>query len=117
MCAKDLGVDVSTLNQPNTVPQAGDIPLIKISDIQSGMQNLTIVGKILQIFPVKEFNRKSDGQPGKVGSFILKDETGDIRFVLWNNHAQILEDHRIEEGDVIRALNVMAKAESKRRLN
>jgi len=110
LVAKDLGVDVASINQANKVPQNNAIPHIKINDVRPGMENLTLVGKVTRIFPVKEFTRKKDGQLGKVGSFLLKDETGEIRFVLWNNHAQILEDRRIEEGDTLRAINVIAKA-------
>src|SRR5271157_1399937 len=62
LVAKDLGVDVASINQANKVPQNNAIPHNKINDVRPGMENFTLVGKVTRIFPVKEFTRKKDGQ-------------------------------------------------------
>ncbi len=108
--AKELGVDVTPSASMMQAPKSDSIPHIKIKDIRPAMQNITLIGKVMQIFPVKEFTKKKDGSIGKVASFILQDETGEIRFTLWDNHTQIIEERRLAIGDTIRALNVIAKA-------
>jgi len=108
--AKELGVEVIQIASMNQALKSDSIPHIKIKDIRPAMQNITLVGKVTQIFPVKEFTKKKDGSIGKVASFILQDDTGEIRFTLWDNHTQIIEDRRIAIGDTVRGLNVMAKA-------
>ena len=54
----------------------------KIKDVIAGMRSVEILGKVTQIYEAKEFKR-SDGTPGKVGSFVLGDETGTLRIVCW----------------------------------
>ncbi len=59
---------------------------LKIKDILIGMRDVEFVGKAQQIFNVSEFVRQ-DGTQGKIGSFILGDETGTIRVAAWGDHA------------------------------
>ncbi len=108
--AKELGVNVTPSASLSQAPKSNSIPHVKIRDIRPGMQNITLVGKITQIFPVKEFTKKKDGSIGRVASFILQDETGEIRFTLWDDFTRLVEERRISIGDTVRALNVIAKA-------
>ena len=61
---------------------------LKIKDILEGMRSVDIAGKVQQIFEVREF--KTEKGSGKVGSFILADETGSIRIVCWYDQTDIL---------------------------
>ena len=54
---------------------------LKIRNILAGMRNVEIVGKVQQVFEVREF--QTETRAGKVGSFIVGDETGTIRVVIW----------------------------------
>jgi len=59
---------------------------LKIKDVMTGMRNVECVGKITNVFDVREFQRR-DGNPSKVGSFIIGDETGTIRITCWGDQA------------------------------
>jgi ssDNA-binding replication factor A large subunit len=72
---------------------------MKIKDLVIGMANFEIVGKISQIFPIREFQKK--GKTSQVGNFNLTDESGTMRIVLWDQKANIIKDHLIEIGQVI----------------
>ena len=61
---------------------------IKIKDIMEGMRSVNLAGKVQQIFEVREF--KTEKGAGKVGSFILADETGSIRVVCWYDQTELL---------------------------
>lgn len=41
---------------------------IKINQIVPGMRKINLVGKVIQLFPVKEYNK--NGKSGRIGSFI-----------------------------------------------
>ena len=72
---------------------------LQIKNILAGMRNVETVGKIQQIYPVNEFQRK-DGATGKVCSVIIADETSQIRIVLWGSQTDISKD--LKQGDIIK---------------
>jgi replication factor A1 len=61
----------------------------KIKDLLPGMRNAEILGRITQIYEVREFKR-ADGTEGKVGSFLVGDDTGVVRVVCWGSQADVL---------------------------
>ena len=71
-----------------------DKQIIKISQIVPGMRKINLIGKIINLFPVREYNK--NGRSGKIGSFILADDTSNIRTVLWDeNHIDLIEKGQI----------------------
>ncbi|MEM0465444.1 MAG: hypothetical protein QXW97_01935 [Candidatus Pacearchaeota archaeon] len=81
-----------------------DKQVIKISQIVSGMRKVNLVGKIINIFPIKEYNK--NGRSGRIGSFILADETSNIRVVLWDeNHIELISQGKILENSVVEIYN------------
>ncbi|MBI2449129.1 hypothetical protein HYV49_02425 [Candidatus Pacearchaeota archaeon] len=77
-----------------------DSERIKIGELFSGMKKVNVVGKIIKLFPVRSYEKK--GKSGKIGSFIIADESGNVRSVLWDtNHISLLERGEIKEGDIV----------------
>jgi ssDNA-binding replication factor A large subunit len=77
---------------------------LKVSELIPGMKKTNITGKIISLFPVREYNK--NGKSGKVANFILADETGSIRTVLWDtNHISLIETSHISIGDCIEIKN------------
>jgi hypothetical protein len=73
---------------------------MKISNLLSGMRKINLVGKIIKMNRVAEYNK--NGRSGKIGSFLVADETSNIRVVLWDtNHIDLIEKGTIKEGSVI----------------
>jgi len=73
---------------------------IKISGLMDGMKRANIKGKVLQVFPVRSYSK--NGREGKVGSFVIADESASTRAVLWDvSHIGLLEEGKIKEGDVL----------------
>ena len=62
----------------------------KIRDLLPGMRSADVLGRVTQIFETRDFQR-ADGTAGKVGSFLVGDDTGIIRIVCWGNQADILK--------------------------
>ncbi len=101
--AKDLGVDVREENKE----LLSDID-INISDIKANMKNLTLIGRIKDVYNIRNFKRK-DGSDGHVSSFLLHDDTGDIRVVLWDDHVNILNDKNFVKNELVKVINGYAK--------
>lgn len=73
---------------------------MKISELLDGMRKINIIGRIIKINRVIEYNKNN--KSGKIGSFLLADDTSNIRVVLWDvNHITLIENGEIKEGDFI----------------
>ncbi len=70
---------------------------VKIKNLYAGMKIGEVLGKVLRKFDVHEF--QSSERKGKVGSFIIGDETGTIRVTCW--HDQTKEMEQLSENDVV----------------
>lgn len=82
-----------------------DNEIFKIDELLPGMRKVNTCGKIMRLFPVRTFTSKT-GQEGKVLNFIIADETGNIRVVLWDTkHIEQIENGSIHEGDSVQILN------------
>ena len=66
---------------------------LKIKNILSGMRSVETIGKVLQVYEVRDF--KTNNREGKIGSFLLADETGAIRVVIWGNEADIISTLKV----------------------
>ena len=77
---------------------------MKINELLPGMKKVNMIGKVINIFPVREYSKND--RSGKVVNFILADETGNLRVVLWdNNHIELIESGRVKKGDVVEIRN------------
>jgi len=81
-----------------------DKQTIKILQIVPGMRKINLIGKIVELSPVREYNK--NGRSGRIGSFTLADETSNIRTVLWDeNHIDLIVKKKIVEGGVVEIAN------------
>jgi len=76
-------------------PQAGRV---KLKSVLSGMRNLEVLGKVRAVFEVREF--ATERSSGKVGSFILADETDSLRITCW--HAQADKMGELKKEDIVK---------------
>lgn len=68
---------------------------LKIKEVYAGMRGVSIVGKVVRKFEVREFD-KGD-KKGKVCSIILGDDTGTIRVVFWNDQVELVNSFNEED--------------------
>ena len=77
---------------------------LKINELLPGMRKVNLIGKVLNIFPVRTFTR--NGKESKVANMIIADDTSNIRMVLWDmNHINLIEEGRIAPGIVVEVTN------------
>jgi len=74
---------------------------LRIIDIVSGLNDVTIVGRVIVVWPAQEF-KKTDGSTGKIVRFLLADRTGKIHCVAWNAKAERVEREGLIQGKVVK---------------
>ncbi|MBN1275131.1 hypothetical protein JXA12_02470 [Candidatus Woesearchaeota archaeon] len=97
--ANELGVKLYEPGKPLSVDQ-----------LRPGMRNIEIVGKARQVYEIREF--ATERRSGKVANFLLTDQTGTTRVVLWNEQADKL--HELKAGDVIKIKGGYARSNNDR---
>lgn len=63
------------------------------------LNDVTISGRIVAVYPVKCFEGK---QPGKYASLLIADKDGLLRVMLWNDKASMVESGELKTGQVAR---------------
>jgi ssDNA-binding replication factor A large subunit len=90
MIAAELGVE--TLKETYTLT-------LSIRDLLPGLNDVTVVGRVVAVFPSKTFE---GNRSGKIASLLIADKNGILRIVLWNDKTSLIESGRVKVGQIIR---------------
>jgi len=90
MIAAEFGVEVSK--------EARTLTLL-IRDLIPGLNDVTVVGRVVAVFPSKTFEAN---KRGKVASLLIVDENSILRIVLWNDKTEVMESGKVKVGHIIR---------------
>ncbi len=80
--------------------------ILKIKQIQQGLNSLSLVGKVVTINDTRSFQK--NGRQGRIGSLLLGDETGTVRTVIWDEKLIDLIKE-INAGDILKIVNAYSK--------
>lgn len=75
------------------------VEMLSSKDLIPGLNNITVEGRVIGVFPAKSFNNRKSG---KVASFLVCDDTGILRIVLWNDKTDLIEAAEIKPGQIVR---------------
>jgi replication factor A1 len=82
---------------------------LKINELLPGMRKVNLVGKIINLFPVRSFKTQK-GDEGKVLNLVLADDTSNVKVVLWDvNHISLVENGEISEGHIVEISNASVR--------
>ena len=88
---------------------------VDISEVKEIMTNIVLLGKIIKVFPSREFVRK-DGSTGAVFSFLLADSTETVKIILWDDHAKAAKNEYFRVGELVRVIGGYSKSGKKDKL-
>ena len=71
---------------------------LSISDLTPGLYNVSLMGRIVAIFPIKFFQGT---HTGKLASLIISDKNNLLRVVMWNEKAEYVESNKLKPGQII----------------
>jgi replication factor A1 len=74
---------------------------IQIQDLISGLNDVTVSGKVITVYPPKIFTRR-DWTEGKLVSLLVSDKSGTLRVVLWDDKVDFVESGKIQREQTIR---------------
>ncbi len=77
---------------------------VPIGDLVSGLNDVTVTGRVVAIYPPRTFLRQ-DQTEGKFARLIITDKSGSLKVVLWNDNASLVETEKIEQGHIIKVLH------------
>jgi ssDNA-binding replication factor A large subunit len=78
---------------------------LKLNELSSDMRKVNVVGKVMNLSPVRTFTTKK-GDEGKVVNLFLADDTSNVKVVLWDtHHIGMVEKGEVSENKVIEILN------------
>ncbi|MCL5067018.1 MAG: hypothetical protein M1368_01525, partial [Thaumarchaeota archaeon] len=76
---------------------------LSLSRLENNQADVTVLGRILSIGPLKIFERKSDSKRGLLNRIVVFDETTTIAVNLWDSKAsEVLESNELSPGDLVR---------------
>ncbi|MCX6775574.1 MAG: OB-fold nucleic acid binding domain-containing protein [Candidatus Micrarchaeota archaeon] len=99
-----MGGQVLKVSQRKKLPEVAS-KLMKISEMQEGMNGVDFVAEILEVGVVNSFEK--EGRMKQVSSMLIADESGKARLTLWDSNAELVD--RAGSGDVIKVENAYAK--------
>ena len=74
---------------------------IQIEDLVSGLNDVTVTGRIVAVYPPKNFTRR-DWTEGKLATLLISDKNETLRVVLWDDKAELVKSNKIQQEQTIR---------------
>ncbi|MGQ9507403.1 MAG: OB-fold nucleic acid binding domain-containing protein [Candidatus Bathycorpusculaceae bacterium] len=91
LIAAEFGIKIS--------PKEFLAPILLIGDLISSLNDVTLVGHVVAVFPSKTFKTEDSG---KFASLLVVDRSGMLRVVLWNDKASLVDSGIVKVGQIIR---------------
>ncbi|MFN4337039.1 MAG: hypothetical protein ACK4FV_05615 [Candidatus Nitrosocaldus sp.] len=89
---------------------AGGGVIMALKDLYSGARDVSIVARVMKIYPVKRYSRKSDGAVSKLRRLVVYDNEKSMSVNLWDDAVDAIERLGIEAGDAIRISRAYVKS-------
>ena len=99
LVASDLGI---TLDRTTTS--------LAIKDLHVGANEVTVVGRIFAIYPLREYVRK-DGNQGCYRRLILFDSDMFVKLTLWEDKAKLVDKMGLQPNDVVKVVKGYVKSD------
>ena len=101
MIAAEVGVDVA--NEDGAFTHK-----LSIGHLVAGLNNATVTGRVVAVYPVKTFE---GAKPGKFASVTIVDNAGQVRVILWNEKADLVESGELKVGQIVKFSHGYTKAD------
>ena len=73
---------------------------ILIQNLVSGLNDVTVAGRVVTVYPPKTFTRR-DLTEGKFARLLIADKSGTLKVILWDDRTDLVETGKVEQGQII----------------
>ena len=84
----------------------GELNILNVTDLKPNMYSVDIFARVMHIGDLREFTTK-DGRTGRLITLFIKDTTGDIRTVLWDESVDLVQN--VTPGDLLLIQNAYTR--------
>ncbi len=77
---------------------------INISELNPSTKNVTLIGRVKDIYKGRNYNKK-EGGTGYVASFFLQDNTGNVRVVVWDDNLRLFFEPEFGMNCLVKIIN------------
>ena len=81
------------------IPQRDITHHLSITHLIPGINNVTITGRVLAVFPPRTFEGE---RSGKFANLLIADKKALLRVVLWNDKVNLIESNELKVGQIAR---------------
>jgi len=74
---------------------------ILIQDLVSGLNDVTVAGRVITIYPPQTYTRRNWTE-GKFARLLIADRSGTLRVILWDDKTGLAETGKVEQGQIIK---------------
>ncbi len=100
LVAADLGVSFENAQKM----QAG------LKDLYIGAKEVTVAGRIMNIYPVHKFTRKESNEQSTTRTLVIYDKDARVKVKLWDKHVAIPDEMGLQVGDIIKIVKGYVRA-------
>ncbi|MEM2919299.1 MAG: hypothetical protein QXW14_00430 [Candidatus Nitrosocaldus sp.] len=114
LVAADLGIrideEMSKMRMSSSNNSGGGGAITALKDLYSGARDVSVVARVMKIYPVKRYSRKSDGTVSRLRRLVVYDDEKSMSVNLWDDIVDSIERLGIKAGDAIRISRVYIKS-------
>jgi replication factor A1 len=100
LVAADLGISFE--NAPKT--QSG------LKDIYIGAKEVTVVGRIMNVYPVHTFTRRESNEQAVTRTLVIYDKDARVKVKLWDKQVAVPDEMGLRAGDMIKIVKGYVRA-------
>src|SRR5919199_5337941 len=100
LVAADLGISFDNVSKVQT----------GINDIYIGAKEATVVGRIMNIYPIYKFTKRDSNEQAATRTVVIYDKDARVKIKLWDKHVTIPDEMGLQVGDVIKIVKGYVRA-------
>src|SRR4029079_15275255 len=81
-----------------------------LKDLYIGAKEVTVVGRIMNIYPVHTFTRKESNEQSTTSTMVVYDKDARAKVKLWDKHVAIPDEMGLQAGDIIKIVKGYVRA-------
>jgi replication factor A1 len=100
LVAADLGISFESIPKA----QSG------LKDIYIGAKDVTVVGRVLNIYPIYRFTRKDSAEQTATRTIVIFDKDARTKVKLWDKHVGVPDELGLRSGDLLKVSRAYVRA-------